>query len=118
MKKAIFSLILLPLICLCGEPVKEPVVVRWSQHESGKSYFSAKPEKGVKLVRVEWPAFLAEFPVSWTRTEDGWKQVKTPVEEPEQKQPLTLDMHIPPIRHAGEGLIIVTPPLSAAPSKT
>lgn len=95
-----------------------------AKYKDGTVYYSAKPVDGaiMKTTKLEWNKFAAMYPKSWVNSkETGWTLVDTPpaVEPSDKDKPkVEVPWHIHPLRDAGRGgLIIVTPTLSAEPTK-
>lgn len=122
------NLVLLMMIMMMSTTVladgKHIVYRHSARHPDGTVYYSAKPIDGaiMKTTKLEWNKFAAMYPKSWICTKEaGWMLVDTPpVVEPtdNDKPKVEIPWHIHPLRDAGRGgLIIVTPTLSAEPTK-
>lgn len=107
-----------------GGEAKQIVYRHSARYKDGTLYYSNRTIDGavMKTTKLEWNKFAALYPKSWICTKEaGWMLVDTPpVVEPtdNDKPKVEIPWHIHPLRDAGRGgLIIVTPTLSADPTK-
>ena len=124
MKHLVLLLMIVMMAATVWAEEKHIVYRHAAKYKDGTVYYSTRPVDGAIMMttKLEWNKFAAMYPKSWICTKEaGWILVDTPpvVETTDNDKPIVeIPWHIHPLRDAGHGgLIIVTPTLSAEPTK-